>query len=331
MMRFIVFLSLLLLVRVSIFYLQDNTFPNVPDRQKAHIPLVTEAKEKIISAFNKSLPSEESALLLGIVFGEKGNFDREYFEAMRRTGVLHVIAASGMNVTMTAGVLFSTLLLLMKRTQALILASLAVLIYAAFANFEESIVRASIMAVLAYSALAFGRQNTSLYALFIAVFIMVFYDPAILESIGFQLSVAATAGIILLDPVFKMLSRNLLFEDFRTTLSAQIATIPILLFYFSTFSPISIISNLLILWTIPPLMILGVLASIFGSVLEILAVPFLWLCLPLLLYFKTVILFLNNYAVELHMQDLPVALAVGYYFLILAAILWIYKRFGIRV
>ena len=327
MWRFIIFLSLILAIRLSLFYSQDHNFS---DNQKSHLPIISEAKDKIISTFNKGLPNKESALLLGIVYGEKGNFDRDYFEAMRRTGVLHVIAASGMNVTMTAGVLFAFLILILKRTHALILASFAILIYTALANFEESIVRASIMAILAYGAGLFGRQNTSLLGLFIAIFLMVFYDPAILEKIGFQLSIAATTGIILFDPIFKKLFQGIFFEDFRTTLSAQIATVPILLFYFSTYSPISVIANLLILWTVPPIMILGVLASILSMFAQVLAAPLLWLAFPLLFYFKWIVLFLNKYAFELETQNLPVTLTLGYYFIVLAAILWIYKRFKIR-
>lgn len=328
MVRFIVFIFLIFAIRLLLFYSQDHSFS---DNQESNLPIISEAKNKIISAFNKGLPNEESTLLLGIVYGEKGNFDREYFEAMRRTGVIHVIAASGMNVTMTAGVIFAVLAFLVKRTKALVAASFAILLYAALANFEESIVRASIMAILAYGAGLFGRQNTSLLALFIAIFLMVFYDPAILEKIGFQLSVAATAGIILFDPIFKKLSKGIFFEDFRTTLSAQIATVPILLFYFSTYSPISVIANLLILWTVPPIMILGVLASILSMFAQVLVAPLLWLVFPLLLYFKLIILFLNKYALEFETQNLPIALTIGYYFVALAAILWIYKRWRIRI
>ena len=167
---------------------------------------------------------------------------------------------------------------------------------------------------------------------------MVFYDPPIVEKVGFQLSVAATSGIILFEPILKKLSSNLpagrqgiFFEDFRTTLSAQIATVPILLFYFTTYSPISIISNLLILWTVPPLMILGILASILGLFAEVLTTPFLWLALPLLLYFKEIVLFLNKFAFEFKTQEVPLGLILGYYFMVLAIILWVYKKLGRRV
>ncbi|KKR27338.1 MAG: hypothetical protein A3C27_01155 [Candidatus Levybacteria bacterium RIFCSPHIGHO2_02_FULL_39_36] len=328
MFRILIILSLLLSVRALLFYSQDQTFSN---NQELRLPVIFETKEKIADTFNKILPSEESALLLGIVFGDKGNFDRGYFEAIRRTGVLHVIAASGMNVTMVAGLIFAVLAYLMKRTHALIFASFAIVLYSALADFEESIVRAGIMAILAYGAGLFGRQNTSLFALFIAIFLMVFFDPRILIKAGFQLSVAATLGIILLDPVFKKLGKNIFFEDLRTTLSAQIATVPILLFYFSTYSPISIIANLLILWVVPPLMILGILASVLSLIAKALAVPVLWLALPLLFYFKGVILLLNKYAVEFGTEDIPAALTLGYYFIILAIISWLYKKLKIKI
>ncbi len=328
MIRFIILLCVILGVRLSFFYLQDPTFSN---NQEVRFPVVFEAKERINSSFIQTLPKDESALLLGIVFGEKGTFNRDYLDSIRKTGVLHVIAASGMNVTMTAGVIFAVLAYFLRRTHALIFASLAIVLYTALANFEESIVRASIMAIFAYGAGLLGRQNTALFALVLAIFLMIFYDPSIIGKIGFQLSVTATAGIILLDPIFKKLGKNIFFEDFRTTLSAQISTVPILIFYFSTYSPISIISNLLILWTVPPLMIMGILASIISLISSTLAAPILWLCLPLLLYFKWIVLFLNKYAIEFETQNIPMTLILGYYFLALAVVLWAYKRLNIRI
>ena len=333
MLRIIFILSLALLVRLFLFYTSNSALPihTTSFNQELKLPIITSAKEKTSESFKKTLPADSADLLLGILFGEKGSFDKEYLDALRRTGVLHVIAASGMNVSMVAGVALPVLVLLLKRSQALIVSAILIIIYCAFADFEESIVRASIMAAFAFGAGLFGRQNTSLLALFFAVFTMVMWDPKIVESVGFQLSFAATSGIILLAPIFRKFGNNFLLEDLSTTMSAQIATVPILLFYFSTYSPISILANLLILWTVPPLMILGLIALPLSLIAEVFAVPILWIAFPLLVYFKEVILFLNKFATEFSTDSIPITMILGYYFIVLAGIAAAHKKLKIRI
>lgn len=333
MLRFIVLLSLILVVRLFLFYASNDNFQNRASgvSQELKLPIITSAKENTSKSFRKTLPADSSDLLLGILFGEKGSFDKEYLDALRRTGVLHVIAASGMNVSMVASVTLPVLILFLKRSQALIVSTLAIILYSAFADFEESIVRASIMAAFAFGAGLFGRQNTSLLALFFAAFTMVMWDPKIVEAVGFQLSFAATSGIILLAPIARKFGNNFMLEDLGTTISAQISTVPVLLFYFSTYSPISILANLLILWTVPPLMILGLVASLLSLIAEVLTVPVLWIAFPLLIYFKEVILFLNKFAVEFSTDSIPITMIFGYYFIVLAGALFVHKKLKIRI
>jgi competence protein ComEC len=288
-------------------------------------------QERISDSFNKTLPQDDAALLLGIVLGLKGDFASDYLEAIQKTGVLHVIAASGMNVTMLTGFLLATFVVFLKRQTALVVCSIALILYAGLAGFQPSIVRAAIMAIFAIGAGLLGRQNTSLLALYIAIFLMLFANPGLLTSVGFQLSVAATAGIILIDPVMKKVKMKWLIEDFRVTLAAQIATLPILIYYFSTYSPISIISNLLILWTIPPLMILGGIAGILSLILPILSVPFLWLAFPLLEYFKIVVLTTASFAEPIEMENIPWTIVIGYYLVLLAVIISLYRKNKIQI
>lgn len=323
------FLSLALVVRLIAFYSSDRNLIRNSYTQENFV--LSGVKGKMVSNVKRILPENQAALILGIVFGEKGTFDKSYFEAIRKTGVLHVIAASGMNISMVASFLITSLTLFLKRQKALVLSSIAIILYASLADFQPSIVRASIMAIFAFSAGVIGRQNTSLLALFFAGFIMVMFDPKIIEDIGFQLSFVATLGIILLDPIFKKIGSNLLFEDARATISAQIATVPILLFFFGTYSPISIVANFLVLWTIPPLMILGAFGAVLSLASPLIAVPFLWLSMPLLIFFEAIVLSLNRYASEIQIDSLPWVLIAGYYLILLALILLIYKKKNIVV
>lgn len=326
MFRFIILLFLILLIRLAVFYnapkspsISFQTSPSAPQSATSSI------RERISRSFNLVLGKDESALLLGIVIGSKGNFNKEFSSAFKKTGVAHVIAASGMNVSMVSSFLLTVSILLFRRQTALIFSGLAIIFYCALANFEPSIVRAGIMAIFAYGSGILGRQNTSLLALFFTAFLMVFISPGIIEDLGFQLSFLSTAGIILLSPFFKGLS-NFFLEDLKTTLSAQIATLPVIFFFFSTYSPISILVNLLVLWTVPPLMILGGFAAFVSIIAPVLSKPFLLLSIPLLIYFKSVVLNMSAFAFEYRFENFPWALIAGYYLILLSVILWGYKK-----
>ena len=260
---------------------------------------------------------------MGIVFGEK-NLDKESNEAFKNTGVLHVVAASGMNVSMLVSFLLVTFVIFLRRQHALILTFLAILFYTALADFQPSIVRAAIMSGFALAAGLVGRQNTSLLAL-----VMVFWDPEIITSVGFILSFAATAGIILLDPVLKKKIKSDLLEDFRTTIAAQLATTPIILFFFGTYSAISIPTNFLVLWTVPPLMALGGVGALLGLITPILSAPFVLLCLPLLLYFRAVVEYFAMASSPVEIKSIPWTLVAGYYLILLALIVLLRKRLKI--
>ncbi|HVZ67198.1 MAG TPA: ComEC/Rec2 family competence protein [Patescibacteria group bacterium] len=322
-------LSLLLFVRIYSSY-TSNTFSNTASKG-VEIGFFTNIDNRVDEVFYKTLPADEAALLLGVVLGQKGNFSKNYLNAIQRTGLLHVIAASGMNVSMVTAFLLLFFAGFLKRQYALAVTAIFIVLYCGLAGFQPSIVRAGIMAIFAIGAGMVGRQNTSILALFFAAFLMLFVSPGLLTNIGFQLSFVATLGIILIDPVLKALGKNVIFEDARTTMAAQIATTPILLFYFGSYSPVSIISNLLIFWTIPPLMILGGAGGLLALVSPVLAAPFLWLSLPLLLYFKYVTLFTSSLAFQIELKSIPWEIIAGYYMILLAVILMVYKRKKIAI
>lgn len=263
---------------------------------------------KVQSVFNRYLPPDESALLLGIIFGFRNNFSETYYDQLQVTGVLHVVAASGTNVTILAGVLLSTLGLFVKRKQALIFTVLGICCYAVIAGLDPPIVRASIMGLIALGAGLYGRQNYAFLALVVTGFVMLFISPELIKNIGFQLSFLATLGLVVVKPrLDKRIGLGTdktnrtdrtdrtkktklpLAEDFSTTISAQITTIPILVNSFGSYSPVSVIVNLFLLWMIPILMVVGGLAAVGALIWEPLAIPFLYCCYPFLLVFKIVV------------------------------------------
>lgn len=329
MKAFLVFLSFVLLFRLILFYFFVPGQTLIQPSLVRETTIFTQAKDHIRHVYSFYLGGEENNLLMGIVFGQKPDYESNKLFAT--TGVLHVVAASGMNVTMLTSFVLVGLLLFLRRQYALFITAGIVILYTAMADFQPSIIRAAIMALFALGAGVVGRQNTSLLALFLAGFLMIFWSPEVMTSIGFILSFAATLGIIMLDPIFKRtILKSDSFEDFRTTFSAQIATTPILLFFFGTYSPISIVSNMLVLWTIPPLMILGGIGALLGFISPILAAPFILLSLPLLSYFLNVINFLNRFAVQIELEYISWTLIAGYYLVLAGVIFWFQNRIGTK-
>jgi competence protein ComEC len=266
------------------------SFPKITlmkNSENYFLAVVDSVRQKIITSFQAVLPKDSSALLLGIVFGIKEDFSSNFLQDLKTVGVMHVIAASGMNVTMVSGFFFYLFSLFFKRQWAIIFSVIGVVFYDFLAGFQASIIRASIMATLAFSSQIIGRQRDGIYVLFLTGFIMLFLWPQFLTDVGFQLSFASTLGIMVIPQLFKKWE-NALSGDLLTTISAQAATLPILLGSFGTYSLWSVVVNALVLWTVPILMILGGFGAIASFVFAPVAKLLLYLCLPFLIYFQAI-------------------------------------------
>ncbi len=302
-------------------------FPKIEADKKNGLAVMYLIRQKIISLFNDVLPSDDAALLMGIVFGIKGDMSKQFINNIKIVGVMHVIAASGMNVSMIGGFLSSFFAFFLKRQAAFALTIFAIVFYALLAGLDPSIVRASIMGIMAFSAQILGRQRLAGYSLFTAGYSMLFVSPDLLGNVGFQLSFLSTLGLLYIRPILesgeriKIIKGSIIGDEIATTLSAQIATLPILLANFGTYSLWSVAANAVLLWTVPILMTLGGLAFIFGSFFSFLAKPFLYLSLPFLIYFEHVSAYFALLPGIINISDFPLEITLGYYAILLSVIL----------
>ena len=320
MFRFIFFLLILLGFRLLLFYLFPPKNETLPKNVLRETSVFSNIKENTRHEYLKYLTIEQADLLMGIVFGE--DVSQKAKKKFIVTGVMHVVAASGMNVSMLAAVCLAVLATFLRRQYALIVTIFTIIFYSGLADFQPSIVRAAIMAIFALGAQVLGRQNTSIYALLLAAFVMIFFDPTIITSVSFLLSFFATLGIIIFDPVLNSgFFKSSVFDDFRTTTAAQIATTPLLFYFFGTYSAISILVNLLVLWTIPPLMLLGMFAAVFGFILPYVSSLFIYLAGPLLAYFIFVVEKMSYAPGSIELK-IPIATTIGYYLLLASFFLW---------
>jgi len=262
---------------------------------------LAKAREEMISLINQSLPEPQASLMAGILLGEKRQMPADFFQALQTTGTLHIIAASGMNLTFFAFPLMNGLALFLKRKLALFISLVCILVYCFLAGASPAVVRAAIMVGLSLMAVFFGREGAGLWSLILTATLMLLVQPLLVFDTGFQLSCSAMAGIICLKPrlqrfcLFRRRTLVKLGDNFWETLSATIATAPVLMLTFGRFSPFSVIPNLFVLPLIPYLMALGGLLIFTAWLYLPLGQLFGWLSWPALTYFVEIINFFGQF------------------------------------
>jgi competence protein ComEC len=309
--------------RVLMYFPKIETINNSGNLLQSGLKKINLVRQKLIMLFSKTLPSPSSSLLMGIVFGIKEQMPKNFTDNLRTSGVFHVIAASGMNVTLVGGFISTFFAFFLRRQIAIGLSILGIMFYAILAGLEPSIIRASIMGILVFSAQIMGRQTLAVNGLLLAGFGMLYHDPMLLSDVGFQLSFAATLGILYIKPLFG--KKGGIFSEALTTITAQIATLPILLANFGTYSIYSVLVNGLVLWAVPILMMVGGLGAILGFILEPLGQLLIYLCYPLLIYFEAVVNLFGKIGGVISIQTLSWEFIAGYYCL-LASVLLFSKR-----
>jgi len=277
-------------------------------------------KEQTKYVYDQTLPTTSANLLMGIVFGSKEHFSDDFLAALQATGVMHVIAASGMNVTFVAAALLSVLGTFLKRQIALLMSMVGIIFYVFLVGFQASILRASIMAVIVFGASIVGRQNYAGFAVLLTAYSMLIYQPGYLFDVGFQLSFLATLGIMYLKPLIPIVE-NVYTEAFTTTFAAEVSTLPVLLSVFGKLGIFSLLVNAITLWTIPFLMTVGSLAAIVGVIAFPLAQLLLFMALPFLLYFETIVSILGRIGGVIHVSAIQWPFFAAYYMFLAALVI----------
>lgn len=174
----------------------EVTQPGVPGFSR----LVTQVRLDLDRALQRTLPEPQAALGAGIAFGRDGNLSREDKEAFNRSGLRHLVAVSGSNVSLVAGVTMALAVPIAGRRRAWLPAGLTIVAYLLVAGFSASVIRAGAMAAIYLAGTALGRPQSGLPALAGAFIAMTLLHPASVLDTGFQLSMAATAGLLTLGP-----------------------------------------------------------------------------------------------------------------------------------
>jgi competence protein ComEC len=256
-------------------------------------------RDRAAATVRALFPEPSASLLVGILLGDDAGIPRDLEEAFRATNTAHIIAISGFNISVIAGLLTALLARLFRRRGLVTLfVAAGLIVYTLLVGASPSVVRATIMAGVALLARYCGRQNDGLNALAFAALVMLALDPTVLLDLGFQLSFGATLGLIFYVQPLTAWFQGLfvrwmpaeraqqvvgaLSDSFIVTLAAQVTTLPLLVFAFHKVSPIALVTNLLVLPAQPAVMVLGGLATLVGMALPPLGQVLAWVAWPFL-------------------------------------------------
>ena len=214
-----------------------------------------------VAAIDEALPAPHASVLLGIVLGVRQGIPSNLQNALIATGLIHLLVLSGLKVAVFARIVQGALKPVLGRHASWPAIALIGL-YALVGGATPAAIRAAIMGGLAISASRLGRPSHVWTSLALTAAAMLAWHPELAWDVGFQLSFAGTAAIILLTPVIE---RRLpwmpavLREPFAVTCAAQVGTLPMMATDFHVLSPIAPLANALTLPILPALVATGLL------------------------------------------------------------------------
>ena len=258
-------------------------------------------REHLSVSLTRALPEPQGSLAQAILLGLRNNIPDSLYEAFSRTGIAHLLAISGLHISIIIAMFLSFGILVFGRQRSIyIWLTLAITwIYALLAGMHPPIIRAAIMGSLFLIAEYLGRQRSAIIALAFAAAVMVGVQPDLLWTISFQLSFLAMAGLILLYPYFQAWGRkgvaflfsakarvaavgNIITDGFAATLAAIVAVGPLIAYNFGVISLVALPATFFSLPALPFIIVtsalvafVGLIASVAAQVLGLLAWLFL--------------------------------------------------------
>lgn len=257
-------------------------------------------KEKSLENVYRLFPDPEASLLAGILLGVDNGLSATLQQAFKDTGTAHIIAISGFNISIIAGIFVMLFSRFLGPRRGAVAAILGIAFYTFLVGASAAVVRAASMGTLSLFAMQVGRRQQGLNTLAFVAALMALWNPLIIWDVGFQLSFFATLGLILYGEPFQQAAERFIirFTSIETaeylvqplsefillTFAAQLTTIPIMAYQFKQISLVSFIANPFILPAQPAVMIVGGLAVIASLIFLPLGQLLAWISWPLTAY-----------------------------------------------
>jgi competence protein ComEC len=301
-------------------------------------------RRDLSSALAGALPEPQASLAQGILLGERSALPQDLKDDLNATSTSHIIALSGYNVTLLAGLVIGAFAWLIGRRRAAFLALAAIAGYTLLTGASPSLVRAAIMGALYLTATLLGRPNSGLVSLLVAAAVMAGLRPDVVRDVSFQLSFAATAGLIVLVPLMRGRIEeaservawlpepprrgvaSALYEIAIVTAAASIATLPLIALHFQRISLVALPTNLLVLPAFPYILLSSTFVAVAGLVsqpLAHLAGCFAWLGLSYMIAMVRLLAAVPFASLEVRRFNMEMCAAT---YALLAALCWLLSR-----
>ncbi|MEM9978463.1 MAG: ComEC/Rec2 family competence protein [Cyanobacteria bacterium P01_D01_bin.2] len=289
-----------------------------------------QVRQRIVRAQGRWLGKTQGALISAMVLGRRAvDLPYDIRDAFIEAGLAHTLAASGFHIALVLGLVLALLHWQPARTQA-IGGSVALLIYVGLTGLQPSVMRAAIMGLGAMLGLALERKVKPLACLGLAAFLLLVWNPRWIWDIGFQLSVMATLGLMLMATA---LARRLDWMPgaIATLLSVPIAaylwTLPLQLYHFGIVPSYSIILNILATPLVTVISLGGFISAIVSLIWPLAGGAIAWLlAIPVQLLITLVNLFNQLPGNQLTVGNIPAWLVVVIYGLYGTITIWLANR-----
>lgn len=233
---------------------------------------LNDTRNNIIEIHGQNIKSPMLEVLGGIIFGDDAvNPDDSIRENFINSGILHILSASGMNVTLILGIwFFLTKSLRFNYKFSIISGIFLILFYTCMTGFGAPIIRATVMLTLILIGKLIDKATSTISLLFIVAFLMLLTNPLTIFDIGFQLSFITTFALIITAPLlafsFKHKFINITLGACLIPFIAQLYAAPLQMYYFNTFSVYAVLANIAIVPVLSIVSFIGFISSIIAMI-----------------------------------------------------------------
>lgn len=281
-------------------------------------------RRKFIAGMQSAVPEPEASFGAGLLLGQRSTIPKDVNEQLSTTGLTHLVAVSGYNLTI---IIMAARKLLSRgsKFQSTLAASTLMLAFVLLTGLSASIVRAAMVSSLSILAWYYGRQFKPVLLIMLTAAVTTAWNPFYLWSdIGWYLSYLAFFGVLVIAPItVRIIGRGkppkLVGGLLAETISAQLMTMPIIMYIFGRVSNISLVANVMVVPLVPVAMLLTLVGGFAGMIVPGYAGWIAWPANLLLTYMLDITGLFSKlpHAAAEHMIDLPVMLAA--YLTILAS------------